>query len=118
MAGDIWDKEYLLNMAKCARDNPHCQILCFTKKYDLVNDYLKRGVLPGNLHIVFSAWKGLEMKNPNHLPEAHVMYKDGTSTAEEGKRYIYCKSNCVECISEKRSCWGLQNGEGVIFAEH
>jgi hypothetical protein len=83
-----------------------------------VNEYLEYHRLPKNLNIVFSAWKGLEMPNPFNLPTAEVMYKDGTSTAEEGKKYIYCSGNCSECISEKRSCWNLKKREGVIFAEH
>ena len=118
VSGDIYDKDFLENMVLCARKNKHCNILCFTKKYSLVNEYLKHHRLPKNLNIVFSAWKGLEMPNPFNLPTAEVMYKDGTSTAEEGKKYIYCSGNCSECISEKHSCWNLRKGEGVIFAEH
>ena len=118
VSGDIYDKDFLENMVLCARKNKHCNILCFTKKYSLVNEYLEHHRLPKNLNIVFSAWKGLEMPNPFNLPTAEVMYKDGTSTAEEGKKYIYCSGNCSECISEKRSCWNLRKGEGVIFAEH
>ena len=118
VSGDIYDKDFLENMVLCARKNKHCSILCFTKKYSLVNEYLDHHRLPKNLNIVFSAWKGLEMPNPFNLPTAEVMYKDGTSTAEEGKKYIYCSGNCSECISEKRSCWNLKKGEGVIFAEH
>ena len=118
VSGDIYDKDFLENMVLCARKNKHCNILCFTKKYSLVNEYLEHHRLPKNLNIVFSAWKGLEMPNLFNLPTAEVMYKDGTSTAEEGKKYIYCSGNCSECISEKRSCWNLKKGEGVIFAEH
>ena len=118
VSGDIYDKDFLENMVLCAKKNKHCNILCFTKKYFLVNEYLEHHRLPKNLNIVFSAWKGLEMPNPYKLPTAEVMYKDGTSTAEEGKKYIYCSGNCSECISENRSCWNLKKGEGVIFAEH
>ena len=118
VSGDIYDKDFLENMVLCARKNKHCNILCFTKKYSLVNEYLEHHRLLKNLNIVFSAWKGLEMPNPFNLPTAEVMYKDGTSTAEEGKKYMYCPGNCSECISEKRSCWNLKKGEGVIFAEH
>ena len=118
VSGDIYDKDFLENMVLCARKNKHCNILCFTKKYSLVNEYLEHHRLPKNLNIVFSAWKGLEMPNPFNLPTAEVMYKDGTSTAEEGKKYMYCPGNCSECISEKQSCWNLKKREGVIFFEH
>ena len=40
VAGDIFNAEYLERMVDVARKNKHCQILCFTKKYTLVNSYL------------------------------------------------------------------------------
>lgn len=75
VSGDIPDDSYLLRMISVAQRNRHCQILCFTKKYELVNDYLSGGgALPENLHMILSAWVGLEMQNPFQLPEAHVRY--------------------------------------------
>lgn len=54
------------------------------KKYEIVNHYLSNvGDLPPNLHMIFSAWVDLKMVNPFHLPEAHVLYRDGTTTARE-----------------------------------
>lgn len=65
VSGDIPDALYFFKMVEVAKRNPHCEILCFTKKYEIVNDYLAVGnILPDNLHILFSAWVGLTMTNP------------------------------------------------------
>ena len=116
VSGDIYDKEYLAKMCESARRNPHCQILCFTKQFDIVNEYLTEHRLPKNLHLIFSAWRGMEMKNPNNLPEAHVFYKDGYTTAKDGAKY--CSMNCYSCAVEGRNCWSLQKGESIVFKEH
>ena len=75
VSGDIPDWDYLIKMVSIAVRNLHCEILCFTKKYEIVNNYLSNvGDLPPNLHMIFSAWVDLKMVNPFHLPEAHVLY--------------------------------------------
>ena len=54
VGGDIPDVGYLQHMFSVARRNKHCKILCFTKKYDLVNGYLSAGARkPANLLLVF-----------------------------------------------------------------
>lgn len=35
VSGDIIDGEYLQHMVAIANRNPHCEILCFTKKYSM-----------------------------------------------------------------------------------
>ena len=70
VSGDIPDVYYLNHMVDIAERNPHCEILCFTKKYGIVNSYLDvGGIIPKNLHLIFSAWRGLKMENPHGLPE-------------------------------------------------
>lgn len=117
VSGDIPDSGYFENMIKIANRNKHCEILCFTKKYEIVNDYIEKGVrIPENLHIIFSAWIGLKMSNPFLLPEAHVRYRDGTTTA--GDKAYECSGNCTECAIIDGGCWSLGSGEQVIFNEH
>lgn len=121
VSGDIPDANYLQNMITIAARNPHCEILCFTKKYELVNEYIQNdggapNKLPENLHIIFSGWVGLEMANPFSLPEAHVRYRDGSTTAREDA--IQCGGNCTECAVTDGGCWTLKNGEQVVFNEH
>lgn len=117
VSGDIVDMEYLRQMVRIAANNPHCQILCFTKRYDYVNDFLSfGGILPDNLHIIFSAWRGLEMDNPYGLPEAHVLYRDGFTTARDDA--VRCIGNCAECACVSGGCWALGKGQQVVFHEH
>ena len=117
VSGDIPDADYLRNMVGVAQRNQHCQVLCFTKKYEIVNDYIsEHGALPDNLHMIFSGWVGLEMVNPFSLPEAHVMYRDGSTTAKPGA--TACGGNCSECALTDGGCWTLKHGEQVVFNEH
>ena len=39
VSGDIPDATYFEHMVDIARTNTHCEILCFTKKYDIVNSH-------------------------------------------------------------------------------
>jgi len=117
VSGDIPTQEYLANMVAVAGRNSHCEILCFTKRYEMVNEFIeKNGELPSNLHMIFSGWIGLDMVNPFSLPEAHVRYRDGSTTAREDA--IECGGNCTECALTEGGCWNLQKGQQVVFNEH
>ena len=117
VSGDIPNAAYLENMVAVAGRNAHCEILCFTKRYKMVNEFIqKNGELPSNLHMIFSGWVGLDMANPFSLPEAHVRYRDGSTTAREDA--IECGGNCTECALTEGGCWNLQKGQQVIFNEH
>ena len=117
VSGDIPTAEYLANMVAVAVRNSHCEILCFTKRYEMVNEFIeKNGELPSNLHMIFSGWIGLDMVNPFSLPEAHVRYRDGSTTASDDA--VECGGNCTECALTEGGCWSLQKGQQVVFNEH
>jgi len=117
VSGDIPDNVYFAHMIEIAERNPHCEMLCFTKKYNLVNDHLDfGGTIPKNLHIIFSGWRGMKMVNPYNLPEAHVRYRDGTTTARENAKP--CGGNCTECAITDGGGWTAKHGEQVVFNEH
>lgn len=117
VSGDIPDEIYFAHMLDIARRNPHCQILCFTKQFAYVNRYLQAGVrIPENLHVIFSAWRGLQMENPYNLPEAHVIHRDGSDKPTAGAEI--CAGNCTECALTDGGCWNLKNGGRVYFHEH
>lgn len=133
VSGDIPDEKYLDMMVHIAERNPHCEILCFTKKYDIVNDCITRrlaandiwgdtphdsytDVIPKNLHLIMSGWRDLDMNNPYLLPEAHVRYRDGSTTASD--LAVECGGNCTECALTDGGCWTLRAGEQVVFDEH
>lgn len=117
VSGDIPDCVYFAHMIEVAERNKHCEILCFTKKFDIVNQHLDvGGKIPKNLHIIFSGWKNLKMNNPYLLPEAHVRYRDGYTTASDNAKE--CTGNCTECAITDGGCWTLKSGEQVVFNEH
>ena len=118
VSGDIPSFDYFERMVNAANRNQHCQVLCFTKQFDYVNEYLSshQDGLPSNLHVLFSGWPGLEMKNPFSLPEAHVLFRDGTTTAREDA--IPCNGNCTECAVTDGGCWSLGAGQQIVFQEH
>ena len=139
VSGDIPNYDYFVKMVEIAKRNPHCEILCFTKKYSIINDYVSNkylesvyettihpqplssymvteDIIPNNLHITFSAWIGLEMSNPFSFPEAHVRYRDGSTTANDTA--YECNGNCTECAVTGDGCWTLGVGDQVVFDEH
>lgn len=60
VSGDIPRPAYLGRVVRSCIDNPHCQVLMFTKRYEMVNRYIEEcGPLPENLHCLFSGWTNL-----------------------------------------------------------
>jgi hypothetical protein len=117
VSGDIPSPDYLERMVETANENPHCQILAFTKRYGFVNDFIRNGgEIPKNLHIIFSKWRGFPMENPYNLPEAHIRYKDGETTANDDA--IECYGNCTDCSVAGCGCWKLEKGQQVVFNQH
>ncbi len=118
VSGDIPDQDYIHRMIDVANRHQHCEILCFTKKFDMCNKEIseRKGELPNNLHLIYSGWKNLKMKNPYNLPEAHVRYRDGTTTAME--EAIECDGDCTECAITDSGCWVLKKGEQFVFNQH
>ena len=114
VSGDIPDSTYFDKMAEIAERNHHCQILCFTKKYEIINEHISDNwALPENMHVIFSAWDNLQMVNPFNLPVAYVRYRDGHTEAPDGA--YACSGNCSECARTDGGCWSLKEGESVVF---
>lgn len=116
VGGDLtYDDFKLLN--NVAKENPHTDFLFFTKSYDDINRFLSEEKFESNVHSIISRWIGLECNNEFNLPESHVLFEDGSTTAPEyGSNY--CKGNCSGCHMYKEGCWTLKNGESVIFKAH
>lgn len=115
-AGDIPDAAYLEMMVRVAEACKYTSFLCFTKKYELVNAYLREHRLPPNLKIVFSAWKDFQPENPFDLPVAYIKFKhEETSIPDDA---MHCSGYCGACVQTGRSCWDLQPGQSVYFDEH
>lgn len=115
-AGDIVDKPYLEGMVKLARELHNTSFLAFTKKHELINRYIgEGGVIPDNLHIVFSAW-GNELVpfNPYGFPVAYVRFSDDAKNSSIPQEAIECSGDCTTCLQ----CWRINHGESVVFNKH
>lgn len=115
-SGDIVNADYLRGMIKVAKKCKSVKFLCFTKKFEIVNDYLKSGEkIPNNLHIVFSAWdKDFIVNNPYNLPMTFVDFKDSSKNPAIPELSIPCVGKCYEC----QACWSLKKGQSVVFHQH
>lgn len=116
VGGDLSDDDFAY-VAELGRKNPRTMILFFTKNYKGINKYLTNNEFPENVKTLMSAWKDMNMENPNNLPCSHVLWEDGTTTAPEYGA-VYCGGNCSECAFKGEGCWTLKNGEHVIFKAH
>lgn len=115
-SGDIVNENFLTGMVEVAKKCKNTKFLCFTKKFEIVNNYLKQGnKLPNNLKIVFSAWtKDFKVENPYNLPMAYIFFKKAENNADIPEIAIPCKGGCENCLA----CWGLRKGQSVYFNQH
>ena len=115
VSGDIPDAHYFNWMVTTAEFEPDTMFLAFTKKYDIVNNYIDSfGKIPHNLKIIFSEWEGMTTPNPHNLPTACVIFKG----QEPAPNWKICGGNCAECACRGVGCWELQSGETIAFYEH
>ena len=119
VSGDIVDKLYMICIDLVADANPQCQILVFTKMYDLVNAYIDEfGPLPSNLHIIFSDWVGAKFDNPHCLPISSPVWPDGTKGPHCTERQFMCSGFCEDCAETHTGCWAAKSGETILFEAH
>lgn len=119
VSGDIPDSNYLHRVINACESASHCEVLMFTKRFDLVNRYIKEwGSLPGNLHCLFSGWTNLNPTalglNPYNLPETTVYEKDEDINPE----WNLCGGNCLDCAIHDGGCWAAKPGETIAFKIH
>ena len=115
-SGDIPDANFFVGMVKLAKHLPNIKFMAFTKKYELVNHFVKQGgVIPTNLTIVFSAWdKNWKVTNPYNFPVAYVDFTNSQLNPEFPANVKDCDGHCSICFK----CWHLQEGESVVFHQH
>ena len=114
--GDIVDMKYFQGMVEVAEKCKQVKFLCFTKKFDIVNTYLKEGgKIPSNLKILFSAWhNAFKVDNPYNFPVAYVFFKRKELNPDINPLAIPCEGHCPECLA----CWSLKKGQAVVFNQH
>ena len=105
------DFGYIADMAKRCTGT---DFLFFTKSYDDLNRFLDKRKFPKNVKVIVSRWCNVECDNRHNLPESHVLYEDGRTTAPEFGATL-CRGNCSQCAYFRDGCWNLKQGESVIF---
>lgn len=113
-SGDIVDAQYFVGMCRVARINKGVEYLCFTKKYEIINEFIASGKrIPKNLHIVLSAWENWIPENPYNLPTTYVWSRkfDNSYIPEDA---IPCAGKCDKCLA----CWRLNSGMSIYFKKH
>ena len=124
VGGDLTYEDFI-EIKKLGEEHPQCEILFFTKTYDECNRYISEHIhiypdnfgFPKNVHPLYSRWLGVPCNNPYRVPESHVMWPDGRTTAPEFGAY-FCKGNCSNCFLFKEGCPSLKADESVVFNAH
>lgn len=116
-SGDFYNMEYLEMCVRIAEQKPKIKFLAFTKKYELVNEYMnKYAYLPDNFTIVFSCWEGLVIEeNTFAFPYSLVLDRDIDIINHSFPDHA-CIGSCVNC----KKCWELKRNkyDFIIFAKH
>lgn len=107
------------------KEKDSCDFLFFTKEYEDLNQYITENIdtypdnfgFPSNVHPIMSRWLGMPCNNPYGVPESHVLWPNGDTTAPEYGAY-YCGGNCSDCHMKHEGCWTLKKGESVVFNAH
>lgn len=91
----------------------------FTKNYNGINSFMDdRGDFDPRVCKLISRWEGMECDNRHNIPESHVLFPEGKTTADFTRPHRFCGGNCSECIETSNGCFGLANGEQVILSSH
>lgn len=117
-SGDLPSYDFLERVVELCKRTPTAKHMMFTKKYDLVNQYLDvYKTLPDNLNIMFSAWDKLwDVPNPYGLGVAYVDFDDKRMNPDFPKNTFVCpgkESTCSMC----RACWNKKL-KAVLFKQH
>lgn len=118
-SGDIPDMAYLDMMARIAGNTPFTRHLCFTKKYELVNEWLSKhgGKFPKNLRMVLSNWGEWSCDNPFRLPTTDLEFPN-QDNAHLPEKFSRCSLHCGPCVAAGHSCWDLESGDCMVFKKH
>lgn len=119
VSGDILNNRYLREVINACKMFPHCEVLMFTKRYEMVNYLVEtEGPVPKNLHCLYSGWTNLDPTeagfNPYAFPETTVYAKEEDIKPE----WTLCGGNCLDCAIHDGGCWAARPGETIAFKIH
>lgn len=112
VTGDIPDEKFFNEiMVGLAIEHPGTKFLAFTKKYEIVNEWItENGKLPENLVIILSSWDFFIPENPYDLPMSFVRFKEKGRNSKIPADAIKCPGRCESCVQAGSGCWNLKEG--------
>ena len=126
--GDILNERFLKAMVQIAKENPSIKFWSYTKKYKIVNKYVKENGLesiPENLVIIFSHWKNRDgsyfpMDNPYDFPTSEFIPIGEEYLTETVTNICPCSDpNVLEtCETCSHPCYELKHGQSMALLEH
>ena len=124
--GDIPDSRFIDIFATLAKKNPQVEFWMYTKKYAIVNRWIKNnGMFPHNLKIIFSHWMNRDktyypMENPYNLPTSEFIPLGMEYLLESITHVCPCSSpdSVATCETCDKPCYRLQLGEKMGLCEH
>lgn len=124
--GDIPDGFFFRAMVKFAQSNPGVKFWAYTKRYGIVNSFVRDGgVIPGNLVIIFSHWLNddgtyFPMSNPSNRPTSEFIPLGMEEKAQSVTHICPCSDPSViaTCATCEHPCYELKPGESMALMEH
>ena len=127
-SGDILNKRFFDCMIENARRLPGVKFWSYTKKYNIVNAWVKENGLenfPENLTIVFSHWMNEDgsyfpMDNPYNFPTSEFIPLGKEELTETVTHICPCSNPDViaTCDTCDHPCYELKHGESMALLEH
>jgi len=118
IGGDLTDEdfEFVNNMVE---RNLRLLSQFFTKNDEGINQFMEtHGDFNERICKLLSQWEGMECNNPYGIPEAHVLFDDGRTTADFSRPHYFCNGDCNNCMETNSGCKGLKRGEQIILSSH
>lgn len=127
-AGDFPDLAFVATSVQIAKDNPGVRFWTYTKKYRLVNEYVRiHGVeaIPENFVILFSEWRNsdgsiMNMDNPYSFPVARFIPLGSEDLEKTCTTICPCSDpeSLEHCATCKTPCYKLKSGDVMGLKEH
>jgi len=127
-SGDILNKRFFRCMIEIARRCPSVKFWTYTKKYGIVNAYVREyglDAIPENFTIVFSHWLNNDgtyfpMDNPFAFPTSEFIPLGMEKLAESATHICPCSDpdSLETCETCEHACHTLKHGESMALLEH
>lgn len=123
VGGDLTDDDFFY-VRELGLAHPNTDFLFFTKNDDGLNKFLDVSDFPQNIHYLVSFWPGLCINNPHNVPEAHIVWADGSSTLPKDapKQNVHlcddADGNCSDCHSHNKNCWKMRKSDTVTGKQY